>query len=148
MEHTPEENEAIEQKGSPQKSTDLEDSPRKEEEEERKDIDIFFKIWYDLQKKDVIRTAIGSFAAAFAGISKPVFGFFIITIGVAYYDSDAKRKVGWYSVVFASIGLLSLFANTLQHYLYGLVGEKAMTNLRKALYTGIIFLFFLSEHIK
>lgn len=144
MGHTAEENEAIEQKGSPQ-STCLEDSRRnEEEEEERKDLDIFFRIWYDLKRKDVIRTAIGSLAAAFSGISKPVFGFFIITIGVAYYDSDAKQKVGWYSLVFASIGLLSWFTNTLQHYLYGVVGEKAMTNLRNSLYSGIIFPSFLS----
>nr|GMD02391.1 ABC transporter B family member 19-like [Ipomoea batatas] len=136
--HTAEENEAIEQKGSPQ-STFLEDSRRnEEEEEERKDLDIFFRIWYDLKRKDVIRTAIGSLAAAFSGISKPVFGFFIITIGVAYYDSDAKQKVGWYSLVFASIGLLSWFTNTLQHYLYGVVGEKAMTNLRNSLYSATL----------
>nr|GMD20476.1 ABC transporter B family member 19-like [Ipomoea batatas] len=136
--HTAEENEAIEQKGSPQ-STCLEDSRRnEEEEEERKDLDIFFRIWYDLKRKDVIRTAIGSLAAAFSGISKPVFGFFIITIGVAYYDSDAKQKVGWYSLVFASIGLLSWFTNTLQHYLYGVVGEKAMTNLRNSLYSATL----------
>nr|GMC98675.1 ABC transporter B family member 19-like [Ipomoea batatas] len=135
--HTAEENEAIEQKGSPQ-STCLEDSRRNEEEEERKDLDIFFRIWYGLKRKDVIRTAIGSLAAAFSGISKPVFGFFIITIGVAYYDSDAKRKVGWYSLVFASIGLLSWFTNTLQHYLYGVVGEKAMTNLRNSLYSATL----------
>nr|GLL28291.1 ABC transporter B family member 19-like [Ipomoea trifida] len=136
--HTAEENEAIEQKGSPQ-STCLEDSRRnEEEEEERKDLDIFFRIWYDLKRKDVFRTAIGSLAAAFSGISKPVFGFFIITIGVAYYDSDAKQKVGWYSLVFASIGLLSWFTNTLQHYLYGVVGEKAMTNLRNSLYSATL----------
>nr|QVT92312.1 ABC transporter [Salvia miltiorrhiza] len=73
-----------------------------------------------------------------ARISKPVFGYFIITIGVAYYKDDAERRVGKYSILFASIGFLSFFAHTLQHYFYGLVGEQAMMNLRQALYSAIL----------
>lgn len=69
------------------------------------------------------------------------FGFFIITIGVAYYHSNSKEKVGIYSVVFSSIGLLSLLAHILQHYFFGVVGEKAMINVREALYTGKFSVF-------
>ncbi|KAI3985522.1 hypothetical protein MKX01_033836 [Papaver californicum] len=99
---------------------------------------LFFRIWFGLKRIEVTKTVIGSVAASLSGISKPVFGFFIITIGVAYYKPDAKRKVGWYSMLFCLLGLLSLVTHTLQHYFYGVVGEKAMTNLRKALYSGIL----------
>ena len=85
-----------------------------------------------------MKSAIGSFAAAFSGISKPVFGYYIITIGVAYYDKDAEHRVGRYSRIFFLIGLLSLFSHTLQHYFFGVIGEKAMTNLRRSLYSGIL----------
>ncbi|KAJ9186944.1 hypothetical protein P3X46_002457 [Hevea brasiliensis] len=119
-------------------SIHLSQSPKQEEQKDRTKSAIFFRIWFGLQKKEILKTAIGSFAAAFSGISKPVFGFFIITVGVAYYHKDAKRKVGWYSIIFALIGLLSLFTHTLQHYFFGVVGEKAMTNLRQALYSGIL----------
>lgn len=115
-------------------------SLKKEELKERMEKPIFFRIWFGLKKKEVVKIAIGSCAAAFAGISKPVFGFFIITIGVAYYKTDPKHRVGKYSLIFSSIGFLSLFAHTLQHYLFGVVGEKAMANLRRALYSGIIFI--------
>ena len=98
---------------------------------------IFFRIWFGLRKRELVKIAIGSFAAAFSGISKPFFGFFIITIGVAYFDEDAKQKVGFYSAIFAAVGLLSLFSHTFQHYFIGVVGEKAMANLRRALYSGI-----------
>jgi ATP-binding cassette subfamily B (MDR/TAP) protein 1 len=98
---------------------------------------IFFRIWFDLKKKELVKIAIGSFAAAFSGISKPFFGFYIITIGVAYFEEDAKRKVGMYSAIFSGIGLLSLFSHTFQHYFFGVVGEKAMSNFRLALYSGI-----------
>ncbi|RHN69770.1 putative xenobiotic-transporting ATPase [Medicago truncatula] len=99
---------------------------------------IFFRIWYDLKKKELVKIAIGSFAAAFSGISKPFFGFYIITIGVAYFQDDAKRKVGLFSAIFSAIGLLSLFSHTFQHYFFGVVGEKAMANFRRALYSGVL----------
>lgn len=99
----------------------------------------FFRIWFGLKKSELIKTAIGSFAAAVSGISKPFFGYFIITIGVAYYKEDAKQRVGLYSIAFSLIGLLSLFTHTLQHYFFGVIGEKAMTNLRQALYSGICY---------
>ncbi|KAL5145777.1 ABC transporter B family member 19 [Glycine soja] len=99
---------------------------------------IFFRIWFGLKKRELVKIAIGSFAAAFSGISKPFFGFFIITIGVAYFDEDAKQKVGFYSAIFAAVGLLSLFSHTFQHYFIGVVGEKAMANLRRALYSGVL----------
>lgn len=118
---------------------ELKELPEKEQIR-RKERHIFFRIWFALNEKEIIKTTIGSLAAAFAGISKPVFGFFIITIGVAYYHPDSKEKVALYSAIFASIGVVSLFAHTLQHYLFGVIGEKAMINLRQALYTGILLI--------
>lgn len=118
-------------------SRSLHISLNKEELKGKSEKSIFFRIWFGLKKTEVIKITVGSFAAVLAGISKPVFGFFIMTIGVAYYRSDPKHKVGVYSILFSSIGFLSLFAHTLQHYLFGAIGEKAMTNLRRALYSGI-----------
>ncbi|KAJ7965187.1 ABC transporter B family protein [Quillaja saponaria] len=123
--------------GEPQGN--LNEIPSQEEQQKtRRKRNTFFRIWFGLQKRELTKTVIGSLAAALSGISKPVFGFFIITIGVAYFEKDAKREVGWYSIVFSVIGLLSLFSHTLQHYFFGMVGEKAMTNLRHALYSGVL----------
>ncbi|CAJ1974513.1 unnamed protein product [Sphenostylis stenocarpa] len=99
---------------------------------------IFFRIWFGLKKRELVKISIGSFAAAFSGISKPFFGFYIITIGVAYFKEDAKTKVGLYSAIFTAVGMLSLFSHTFQHYFFGVVGEKAMANLRRALYSGVL----------
>nr|XP_009773193.1 PREDICTED: ABC transporter B family member 14-like [Nicotiana sylvestris]XP_016499878.1 PREDICTED: ABC transporter B family member 14-like [Nicotiana tabacum] len=147
MEATNEKAEFIQQDNAPQDNQQP-DEPREfhkefkqrceKEQKGKKETRIFFRIWFGLNKREIIKTAIGSFAAAFAGISKPVFGFYVITIGVAYYNPDSKEKVARYSVIFTSIGLLSLFAHTLQHYLFGVAGEKAMTNLRQALYTAAL----------
>ncbi|XP_031284354.1 ABC transporter B family member 19-like [Pistacia vera] len=99
---------------------------------------IFFRIWFGLKEGEILRTVIGSVAAGFSGISKPLFGFFIMTIGVAYYEKDAKQKVGRFSLFFSLVGLFSLFTHILQHYFFGVVGEKAMINLKRALYTGVL----------
>ncbi|KAL3521738.1 hypothetical protein ACH5RR_019887 [Cinchona calisaya] len=126
-----------EEEPTPQ-NRNLTDPPKEQEDKEITEAAIFFRIWFGLNKKEFGRILIGSFAAAFAGISKPVFGYFIITIGVAYFHPHAMQKVGRYSLFFSSIGLLSLFAHTMQHYLFGVVGEKAMTNLRQALYSATL----------
>lgn len=122
----------------PPKGTVLELGEHTKQQEEAKEetTPIFFRIWFGLKDRELLKTAIGSIAAAFSGISKPIFGFFIITIGIAYYEDGAKRKVGWYSLAFTLIGLLSLFTHIVQHYFFGVIGEKAMINLRRALYTG------------
>ncbi|XP_022762163.1 ABC transporter B family member 19-like [Durio zibethinus] len=117
---------------------DLNESSKHEENKRRENAVTFFRIWFGLRKSELAKIATGSIAAAFAGVPKPVFGFYIITVGVAYYNKDAKRLVGRYSIIFFLIGLLTLFMHTLQHYFYGVVGEKAMANLRQALYSVIL----------
>uniref|UniRef100_A0A0D9X4H7 MDR-like ABC transporter n=1 Tax=Leersia perrieri TaxID=77586 RepID=A0A0D9X4H7_9ORYZ len=60
------------------------------------------------EKDDIAKILFGSSAAAISGISKPLFGYFIMTIGVAYYDPDAKRKVTKYSLIFFTAGVITL----------------------------------------
>ncbi|GMI74737.1 Arabidopsis thaliana ATP-binding cassette B19, MULTIDRUG RESISTANCE PROTEIN 11 [Hibiscus trionum] len=116
----------------------LTESSEQAEQQRMKNTHTFFRIWFGLRKHEFAKIATGSIAAAFAGVSKPFFGFFIITVGVGYYEKDAKQLVAKYSIIFAVIGLLALFLHTLQHYFYGVVGETAMANLRKALYSGVL----------
>ncbi|KAK1591872.1 hypothetical protein Q3G72_015055 [Acer saccharum] len=123
----------------PNSFRELNESTKQEEVKgKEKTTIIFFRIWFGLKQRELVKLIIGSIAAAFSGISKPVFGYFIITIGVAYYNDDPKIHVEHYSLLFSLIGLFSLFTHILQHYFFGVVGEKAMINLRKALYTGVL----------
>jgi len=61
-----------------------------------------------------------------------------MTVGIAYIKPDAKSIVSKYSVILFLIGLLTFFSNIFQHYIYGLVGERAMNNLREALFSGLL----------
>ncbi|KAG0522528.1 hypothetical protein BDA96_07G044900 [Sorghum bicolor] len=98
----------------------------------------FFRLWYGLRKEDIMKILFGSSAAAISGISKPLFGYFIMTIGVAYYDPDAKKKVTKYSLIFFTAGMVTMVSNILQHYIYGIIGERAMKNLREALFSAVL----------
>lgn len=83
------------------------------------------------------KVLLGSTAAAISGISRPIFAFFIMTVGIAYLEPDAERIVSKYSKILFLIGLLTFFSNIFQHYIYGLVGERAMNSLREALFSGL-----------
>lgn len=121
-------------------------SPTKKEMHKTKRKEVpFLRIWFGLKNTDFGKTTLGSFAAAISGISKPLFGFFIMTIGIAYYKPDATRRVGRYSLMFTGVGFLTLVTHALQHYFYGIVGEKAMGNLREALFSGILSRLFFSS---
>lgn len=123
---------------SKEQQDQLSNLPEKEIQKIKRKAVPFFRIWFGLNKLDLAKTVVGSFAAAVSGISKPLFGFFIMTIGAAYYKQDAMRKVGWYSAIFCLVGLLTLITHTLQHFFYGVVGETAMRNLRGTLFSGTL----------
>ncbi|PSS32907.1 ABC transporter B family member 14 like [Actinidia chinensis var. chinensis] len=51
-------------------------------------------------------------------------------------SEHVKTVIGSFAAAFS--GLLSLFSHIVQHYVFGVVGEKAMLNLRQALYTAVL----------
>ncbi|KAK8698726.1 hypothetical protein V6N13_114835 [Hibiscus sabdariffa] len=66
---------------------------------------------------------------------KTTITFFRIWFGLGRRE---LAKIATGSMAAALAGLLALFTHTLQHYFYGIVGEKAMGNLRQALFSGIL----------
>lgn len=103
----------------------------------RKRTSAFNRIFLGTFKLVPGKVLVGSTAAAISGISRPLFAFYIMTVGMAYLDADANKKVSKYSIILFLIGMLTFFSNIFQHYIYGLVGERAMNNLREALFSGI-----------
>lgn len=104
----------------------------------RKRTSAFYRIFLGTFKLVPGKVLLGSTAAAISGISRPIFAFFIITVAMAYLGTDAQRIVGKYSVILFLVGFLTFFSNIFQHYVYGLVGERAMNNLREALFSVVL----------
>jgi ATP-binding cassette, subfamily B (MDR/TAP), member 1 len=55
---------------------------------------------------------------------------------VAHYAPDGNRKISKYSLLFFAAGMVTTMSNILQHYIYAVVGEKAMKKLREAIFSG------------
>ncbi|KAM0875416.1 hypothetical protein ACQ4PT_036806 [Festuca glaucescens] len=104
----------------------------------RKRTSAFNRIFLGTMKLVPEKVLLGSTAAAISGISRPLFAFYIMTVGIAYLDPDAKRIVSKYSIILFLIGMSTFFSNIFQHYIYGLVGERAMNNLREALFSVVL----------
>ncbi|KAL6659319.1 hypothetical protein ACP70R_003359 [Stipagrostis hirtigluma subsp. patula] len=104
----------------------------------RKRTSAFYRIFLGTFKLQPGKILVGSTAAAVSGISRPIFAFYIMTVGMAYLEPDAMRRVSKYSGILFLIGLLTFFSNIFQHYIYGLIGERAMNNLRGALFSAIL----------
>ncbi|RCV30019.1 hypothetical protein SETIT_6G060200v2 [Setaria italica] len=116
-----------------EKKLDLTEQPK---QPIRKRTSTFYRIFLGTFKLLPGKVLMGSTAAAISGISRPIFAFYIMTVGMAYLEPDAKSIVSKYSIILFLIGLLTFFSNIFQHYIYGLAGERATNNLREALFSG------------
>ncbi|GLJ54828.1 hypothetical protein SUGI_1177560 [Cryptomeria japonica] len=96
------------------------------------------RILFQMNALEIGKIVTGSVAAATTGISKPLFGYFIMTIGVAYYSPNAKDKVERYSEFFVGIAALVFVAHTIQHFFFGEVGERVMKTLRETSFSAIL----------
>ncbi|PAN33641.1 hypothetical protein PAHAL_6G035500 [Panicum hallii] len=117
------------------KKLDLTEQPK---QAIRKRTSTFYRIFLGTFKLLPGKVLLGSTAAAISGISRPIFAFYIMTVAMAYLEPDTKRIVSKYSIILFLIGLLTFFSNIFQHYIYGLVGERAANNLREALFSVIL----------
>lgn len=70
----------------------------------RKRTSAFYRIFLRTFKLVPGKVLLGSTAAAVSGISRPIFAFFIITVAMAYLETDAQRIVGKYSVILFLVG--------------------------------------------
>ncbi|XP_052165056.1 ABC transporter B family member 19-like [Oryza glaberrima] len=116
----------------------LELNPNQPKQDIRNRASAFYRMFLGTFMLEPGKILLGSTAAAISGVSKPIFAFYIMTVAIAYFDPDAKRIVAKYSIILFLIGLLTFFSNIFQHYIYGLVGERAMNNLREALFSVIL----------
>ncbi|KAF0900373.1 hypothetical protein E2562_031571 [Oryza meyeriana var. granulata] len=72
----------------------LELNPNQPKQEIRKRASAFYRMFLGTFMLEPGKILLGSTAAAISGISKPIFAFYIMTVGIAYFEPDAKRIVG------------------------------------------------------
>ncbi|KAG0460869.1 hypothetical protein HPP92_020851 [Vanilla planifolia] len=84
---------------------------------------------------------LGSIGAAIFGSFNPLLAYTIALIIAAYYRievEDIKNEVNKWCLVIASMGFITVLANFLQHFYFGIMGEKMTERVRRMMFSAML----------
>ncbi|PIN07940.1 Peptide exporter, ABC superfamily [Handroanthus impetiginosus] len=85
---------------------------------------------------------LGSIGAAIFGSFNPVLAYVIALIVTAYYRTDGKhhihQEVDRWCLIIAGMGIVTVIANFLQHFYFGIMGEKMTERVRRMMFSAML----------
>ncbi|KAG6506482.1 hypothetical protein ZIOFF_031805 [Zingiber officinale] len=84
---------------------------------------------------------LGSIGAAIFGSFNPLLAYAIALIVAAYYrigDRDVHDEVNRWCLIIACMGIITVVANFLQHFYFGIMGEKMTERVRRMMFSAIL----------
>ncbi|KAG6503096.1 hypothetical protein ZIOFF_035385 [Zingiber officinale] len=84
---------------------------------------------------------LGSIGAAIFGSFNPLLAYAIALIVAAYYrigDRDVHNEVNRWCLIIACMGIITVVANFLQHFYFGIMGEKMTERVRRMMFSAIL----------
>ncbi|TMX01574.1 hypothetical protein EJD97_024255 [Solanum chilense] len=87
------------------------------------------------------RALLGCLGAAIFGALQPAFAFCLGSVVSTYLINDSsklKSEAKLYSLMFLTIGIISFFANLIQHYNFAVMGERLIKRLREEMLTSLL----------
>lgn len=86
---------------------------------------------------------LGSIGAAVFGSFNPLLAYVIALIVTAYYapgeHHHLRREVDKWCLIIACMGIVTVVANFLQHFYFGIMGEKMTERVRRMMFSGTKF---------
>lgn len=83
---------------------------------------------------------LGSIGAAIFGSFNPLLAYVIALVVTAYYRVDEGRhlrqEVDKWCLIIACMGIVTVVANFLQHFYFGIMGEKMTERVRRMMFSG------------
>lgn len=83
---------------------------------------------------------LGSIGAAIFGSFNPLLAYVIALIVTAYYRRDEnhhlRQEVDKWCLIIACMGVVTVVANFLQHFYFGIMGEKMTERVRRMMFSG------------
>lgn len=82
---------------------------------------------------------LGSTGAAIFGSFNPLLAYTIALIVAAYYRIDVRdihNEVNKWCLIIACMGIITVVANFLQHFYFGIMGEKMTERVRRMMFSG------------
>ncbi|CAL0334689.1 unnamed protein product [Lupinus luteus] len=117
-----------------------EDLESTELDNSRKSRNVSIKRLAKLNKPEIPVLLLGSIAAAVHGVVLPIFGLLLSSaINTFYKPPEQLRKDSEYwSVLFVSLGIVTLVALSVQNYLFGIAGGKLIERIRSLTFQKVV----------
>lgn len=83
---------------------------------------------------------LGSIGAAIFGAFNPLLAYVIALVVVAYYRDDhhLKTEVNKWCLIIACMGIVTVVSNFLQHFYFGIMGEKMTERVRRMMFSAML----------
>lgn len=94
---------------------------------------------FELNLAEWLYALLGSTGAAIFGSFNPILAFTISLVVVEYYakiDSVMQQNVNRWCLLIACTGIVTVLANFLQHFYFGIMGEKMTERVRRMMFSG------------
>ncbi|KAL0321962.1 UNVERIFIED_CONTAM: ABC transporter B family member 20 [Sesamum calycinum] len=96
----------------------------------------------ELSLAEWLYAVLGSTGAAVFGSFNPVLAYVIALIVTAYYRTDEKhhirQEIDRWCLIIAGMGLVTVVANFLQHFYFGIMGEKMTERVRRMMFSAML----------
>ena len=94
----------------------------------------------ELSFAEWLYAVLGSVGAAIFGSFNPLLAYVIALIVTAYYKVDEghhlQKEVDKWCLIIACMGVVTVVANFLQHFYFGIMGEKMTERVRRMMFSG------------
>ncbi|KAL3717832.1 hypothetical protein ACJRO7_003042 [Eucalyptus globulus] len=95
----------------------------------------------ELSFPEWLYAALGSVGAAIFGSFNPLLAYVIALIVTAYYrsrDDHLRQEVDKWCLIIACMGIVTVVANFLQHFYFGIMGEKMTERVRRMMFSAML----------
>lgn len=96
----------------------------------------------ELSFAEWLYAVLGSTGAAIFGSFNPLLAYVIALIVAAYYRPDEgphlSHEVDKWCLIIACMGVVTVVANFLQHFYFGIMGEKMTERVRRMMFSGAL----------
>lgn len=116
----------------PVKVKAVKDTQKREEPSFWRLVELSFAEW--------LYAVLGSTGAAIFGSFNPLLAYVIALIVTAYYrhDHNLRQEVDKWCLIIACMGVVTVVANFLQHFYFGIMGEKMTERVRRMMFSAML----------
>ncbi|KAG6402168.1 hypothetical protein SASPL_139043 [Salvia splendens] len=97
----------------------------------------------ELSLAEWLYAVLGSTGAAIFGSFNPILAYVIALIVTAYYRKDghrhhAQEDINRWCLIITGMGIVTVIANFLQHFYFGIMGEKMTERVRRMMFSAML----------